>query len=357
MELKTFRGREEFRPMSMKARTLACLKIMLKHSDKDHPLTFKTLNEHLDPLGLAYKNTTSVTAMLAEILEAGFDVRRKGHGESYCFWIENHPLKEETLKKLIFAVSSNPYINNNETSEIFKELNPSINEYQEELFLHKVISIDEVSVTGTYIDKYLTILNAIRQEKLISFKQVKFKHHKKINETTREEIYPQRYFPIAVYTEKLKLYMYGYNRIKKELDSVLLDDMLDLKVVRIGDTENEYYEKMIKAVTVAKLPGPAIEEHNIIYTGPARIWCTRKHLPIFHELFGTPDTPIKKSKYSFYSHYYENISVTDKILYALMSIPPGEIKVSSPQKLLFSIEDYLNKTKDALFNTRTQPDK
>ena len=127
------------KPKSLKLRTLVTLHALWKHSDANHRMNTVKLNEHLRPYNVGCTTSRVLNDTVRILREWGMDVRSKGVWENQGIWIENRPLPDHELSRLIFAVTTNPHLSKDQASDILQSLKPFVTVYQEHLLQGRVI--------------------------------------------------------------------------------------------------------------------------------------------------------------------------------------------------------------------------
>ncbi|MBR4881455.1 MAG: hypothetical protein IKU19_05940, partial [Clostridia bacterium] len=120
------------KPKSVKLRTLIALQALYKCTDEKHGLSGVLINEILKPYKLDC-DMWFVRSFLKDLRQFGIGVQRNGG-----FQIKNHPFTEEKFQKILFAISTNPYLSKEEITDTLNILRPLVTIYQEE-YLEGVI--------------------------------------------------------------------------------------------------------------------------------------------------------------------------------------------------------------------------
>lgn len=158
------------KPKSMRLRFLIALHAFWKHTDKDHRLNLKTLNDRFLPPELSFLSPRSLSETLDAIREFGLDVRRAGRGPHDGIWIENRPLSDRDVYALNFAVSTNPYLSKENAEDILHSLRPFVTVYQEPLLEVHTENDPADNLSTSAIDIFGAIHKAIRTKGNIRYR-------------------------------------------------------------------------------------------------------------------------------------------------------------------------------------------
>ena len=210
---------------SSKLRWLRIMEILIRYSDENHQLDSFKLNDHLRPLGLECSNR--VLGDTARTLrEYGMDVQISGWGNHYGVFLRDSLIPHETLKQLVCAVSTNPYISRHQANAILAYLRPFVSVYQEDLLKSSVLPDVSAEETEGFYAIFSIVDEAIRQKKRIRYVL------KRGNRTPDEDSHRLtrkdggvRFTPKALFYVKTRLYLFGYDHWKKSPASVPLCDI------------------------------------------------------------------------------------------------------------------------------------
>ena len=155
------------KPQSSKLRLLVTLHTLFKYSDAKHRFNNKKLNEYLLPYNVDFKEHIVLKDTVRVMQEIGIDVRSSGYWGSYGVWIEDRPLSEDALKRLVFAISTNPHLSNAEATKILQSLTPLVTAYQESLLQSQVVTSRDDEQSQKLYKIYSVILEAISANKAV----------------------------------------------------------------------------------------------------------------------------------------------------------------------------------------------
>lgn len=336
------------KPKSMKLRTLVTLHALLKYSDKNHRMHSIKLNEFLRPYGL--NCTSRVLSDTVRVLrEFGFDVRYKGEWDSQGVWIENRPLPDHELKRLIFAVTTNPHLSQGQATDILQSLKPFVTVYQEPLLQGLVQPEPSEDPDDSLYWAYSVIHEAIASGRRVRYSvdYTKFNSATQTIETCRE--WETLFTPKCIYQSKGQLFMVGYNNTDRRVDAVNLEDMSSIRMAfKHKDPHAKEVSKWIEKIIPADVvPG---ECRQILYEGPVTFLCRGQYVTELYKRFGAPSGPVSKDARCRTSYAVQRATVTSETLYWLSQVPNHDIRIVGPESLLQAVKGYYAELSTTLLN-------
>ena len=213
------------KPKSVKLRALITLRTLLKYADSDHRMTSARLNEFLKPYGLdcdmrVWGDTIRV------LQEFGFDVRSRGKHYKREIWIDNSPLKQSDLARLIFAVSTNTNLSRQQATEILQVLKPFVTVYQEPLLKSNVEAPQEFDAKKCPYEVYTVIQEAISANRRVLYTESL--DQAPLHRKTKAFLFA----PKCIYQTNGQFYMIGYNSTYKRKMAVDLNAISSIKLAR-----------------------------------------------------------------------------------------------------------------------------
>jgi len=175
------------------------------------------LNEYLKPYGLECTRV-ALSGMLTAFREYGLEIKEKGLWDKHGYWIENPLISSETLENLIFAVSTNPHLTQEQATAILSSLKPFVTVYQEPM-LTSIYS----SINGSD-DRLRTIYNTVHQAVV----QNKIVFYSKLSSPDEQ----LRMLPKCIYPLDGALYMVGYVPIERTIKAVSFDEINEIILYR-----------------------------------------------------------------------------------------------------------------------------
>ena len=341
---------------SMKLRTLITLLALWKHTDEDHRLNTKKLNEYLRPYHLDC--TGRVLADTVRILrEFGIDVRNRGEWEHQGVWLADRPLQDEALEKLIFAVSTNPYIPKEQASEILASLLPLVTAYQEEKLTraHEAVLISDKALADSHLHKiYSVIREAISKGRRVIFHVDYIQYDKEANLPRTRRDAGTLFTPKCIYQTRDRLYLFGYNHPDRKLEAVDLRDIADIKLSFKHNNGSEHNKQELDQLFATAEPGDYVaeERRDIIYSGPVVFYCRGQYVGEIYKRFGPPTAPLTKDPRSRVTYTLEKAQICPETLFWLASVEGHGIRVQGPQEAISVVQGYLTNLGSVLTDAR-----
>lgn len=212
------------KPISTKLRFLITLHVLYKHTDADHRMNSKRLNQYLEPYGL--ESTYRALGDTVDVLqEFGVDVRHHGILNKHGVWIQDRLLGEDDLLRLVFAVSTNPYLSADEADGLLGKLAPLVSEFQEPLLANTVIPVSPRQGASNMADIYVVIHRAICTSQRLRY-------------TTTQNKRPALFTPKQIQHIENGLCMVGYDHRRKEVASICFDEITSVSPVGKRQTES-----------------------------------------------------------------------------------------------------------------------
>lgn len=336
------------KPKSMKLRTLVTLHALFKYSDADHRMNSVKLNEYLRPYGLDC--TSRVLNDTVRIMrEYGIDVRNKGEWDNQGIWIQDRPLPDHELKRLIFAVTTNPHLSKSQATEILQSLKPFVTVYQEPLLQGLVETQQTLEPDDMLYWTYSVIHEAIAAKRRVRYTVDYVKYDKETQSVEKKSEWATLFTPKCIYQTKNNLYMVGFNNTDRRIAAVNLKDITSIKLAfkhkdPKADMVNEWISDIIPQDHV---PG---ERKEIIYEGPVTFRCRGQHVGDLVNRFGPPSGPVIKTARCKATYNLQQATITSEDLYWLNQIPDFNIRITGPKPLVEAVGDYYSKTSEGLLN-------
>lgn len=340
------------KPRSMKMRTFLTLHALFKYSDKDHRMNSRKLNEYLRPYNLdCDQKVLSHTAQMMK--EFGFDIRSKGEWEHQGIWIENRPLPDHELSRLIFAVTTNPHLSREQATDILQSLKPFVTVYQEHLLQGLVEApegADAPKVDDSLYWTYLVVQEAISAGRRVRYSVDYLKYDKESQTVSKQSQWPTLFTPKCIYQSQGKLYMVGWNNTDQRADAVNLKNITSIKLAyKHHDSKADMVSQWIAGIDPqACVPGEAKE---VIYEGPVTFRCRGQFIGDIYNRFGSPDAGIDKDNRGRTTYSIQNAVITSEDLFWLSQIPEHGIRIAAPETLRDSVKAYYERASSALLNS------
>lgn len=342
------------KPISSKLRTLATLYALYKHSDSQHKMSTSMLNAHLQENNVQCASAHVLSDTVRVMREIGLDARSKGAYGKQGFWIEKRPLPDHELKKLIFAVSTNPYLSQAQATDILQSLKPLVTTYQEP-FLRGQVETSKLVQSAQFDDSlyetYSVICEAITAERRIGY-SVDYPRYNKENRSA-----PSKYERAALFTPKCiyqaggELYMVGYDYTTCRVAAVNLKNISSIKLTnKRTDAKLKRVNAMLKDIAPQNIVPE--ESGEVIYKGPVSFRCHRQFVgDIFHR-FGAPNEQVFKSARGKPIYSLANATVTAEDLFWLSQIRNHSIRIVGPKPFEQAVKKYCEHLSQTLLGAK-----
>lgn len=336
------------KPKSMKLRTLVTLHALFKHSDADHRLNTVKLNEFLRPYGLDC--TSRVLNDTVRVMrEIGIDVRNKGEWDNQGIWIEDRPLPDHELKRLLFAVTTNSHLSKAQATEILQSLKPFVTVYQEDLLQGFVETKQTIEPDDMLYWTYSVIQEAISSKRRVRYSVDYLKYDNETQTVENRREWATLFTPKCIYQTDNQLYMVGYNNTDRRIDAVNLKDITSIKLAfKHKDPKADMVSEWIAGIEPQEwVPGECKE---IIYDGPAVFRCRGQYVGELYHRFGPPDGPVVKDARCRTTYTVKRAVITPETLLWLSQFPDYGVRIKGPEPLVEAARDYYTRTSEALLN-------
>ena len=336
------------KPKSLKLRTLISLHALYKYSDENHRFTTAKLNEHLRPYGLeCSRRVLGETA--AALREFGWDIRQKGQWDNQGVWLHNRPLSDSDLNRLVFAVSTNPNLSQNQATDILRSLKPFVTVYQEPVLCGTVDTEQNVEMDDTLYWVYAVVHEAITLRRRVRYTVDYVQLNKETQLPEQKQEWPTLFTPKSIYQSGNGLYMVGYNHPDKRLAAVNLKDVTDIKIAyKHNDRYAEETRRSLEGLVAKDLvPG---ESDPVVYAGPITFCCKGQYVGELYRRFGPPSEPVQKDRRGRATYATTEAEITIETLSWLERIPGLGIRIAGPNEARAAIDAYFEETSQRLLN-------
>ena len=162
--------------------------------------------------------------------EIGIDVRSSGYWGSYGVWIEDRPLSEDALKRLVFAISTNPYLSNAEATKILQSLTPLVTAYQESLLQSQVVTSRDDEQSQKLYKIYSVILEAISANKAVRCILAHTQNVRNSGDIQIQKANGILFIPEKVYCTEDKLFVSGHMGTEQKRIIMKLQDIVNIEL-------------------------------------------------------------------------------------------------------------------------------
>ena len=325
------------KPKSSKLRTLIALHALYKYTDKEHRMNSLQLNDYLRPYGLECSNVF-LSKLIRAMQEYGIDVYRSGSFEQRGVFVQDRPLSEDQLQKLIFAVTTNPHLSKDQATEVLQGLKPFVTVYQEHL-LRGTVETDPIMVSEDLHQTYTIVQEAISSHRRIVFRVDRLKYDKDNQTVEKIQRIKMRFTPRYIFQKKDKLYMVGYNSTKQIFEAV---DLKDITYVSQAMQHTDPFEESIDQFFSTSDPRKLIPElkETVIYEGDATFQCYGLYDIDLFRRYGAPTAPVIRDNRCRVTYTVPNIALTTDDLNWLSQIPGYGVRIVGPESLVQAVRTY-----------------
>ena len=335
---------------SIKLITIVALHALYKHTDAEHRFNTPKLNKLLEPYGL--KCTWRVLKDTVKALrEFGVDVRTPGVRNLNGVWIEDRPLSDPYLNRLIFAVTTNPHISKTQATDILSCLKPVVTDYQEDKLVGVVDTISEADADDTLFYTYSVICEAIRLKQRVRY-STKYMHYNKETQTVSARTNCGDIFtPKSIEQVNGELYMVGYLNRTKKIRAVNLRDIvnIDLSLSHKKERRAEIQSVLDKVDPREYVPG---KRETVVYKGKVTFYCRASLVGEVYSKFGPPTEPVTKDVRGRTTYTVSDAVITSKTLHRLEGVRNHGIRLIGPDALLKSVRRYYTAQTDVITSDR-----
>ena len=330
----------------MKLRTLITLHAIFKHSDENHRMSTPKINEYLKPYGL--ECTRRVTNDMTKVMrEFGIDVRYKGNFDKQGFWINDRPLSDPYLNRLIFAVSTNPHLSREQATDILSYLSPLVTEFQEPKLVGTIDNVPDMEADDMLFYVYSTICEAIRLKRRVVF-NTEYLEYKKITQSIcKHETNGILFTPKCLCQSNSRLYMIGYNNTNRHTQAIDIKDITNIKLsFKISDPNSPKIQKILSEL-IPKVCIPE-EKPHVIYRGEATFFSRSRFMGKLYSEFGKPCKPIERDHRYRITYTVSDAIITPKTLHWLAGVEGHGIRLKGPDSLIKAVKEYYAHTGETL---------
>ena len=210
---------------STRQRIMIMLWALYKYTDAKHPMNLVRLNSFLEPYGLCY-NKAVMKDTLRDMQEIGIDVRTRHKWDKHGAWVEERPLNDEALGKLIYAVDSNPYLSKEQVAEVLQSLAPLVTVYQEERLSVVTDRTNETQLPEAVRRAYMVMHGAISTHQSVMFK----KSFHRAGAQSAKAVY---FMPKRLLLEGGKFFAIGYHHARERIETVDLHEIAEIQLIQL----------------------------------------------------------------------------------------------------------------------------
>lgn len=341
------------RKLTGKLLDFTILKVMWKHTDFKHRINTSKLNAYLKEYGLKCEDrcTGNVIKIMREI---GIDVRQSTPKTKHGVWIEKRPLSDENLKKIIFAVSTNPYITKEQATEILSPLKTFVTVYQEDSLVGIIEKDTEFSCDSNILGHLAVITEAIQKNRRIQYKNKTIKYHRTTESLFEKESSWNIFVPKYLLQKDKEIYLIGYDNKKKRVETINIKYITDVKIPQKKELEN--YE-MITRILEEINPKEHLSGHKetVLYKGNVTFICHEHFVGSLYEKFGPPEGPIQRNTKKFIAYTVAEAKITPAVLHWIAEFEDRSIRLKGPEELAKCVREYCAECSEVVTDLRIPP--
>ena len=335
---------------SLKLRTVITALALYKYSDKKHRLTPQKLNPFLKPHGLRISGV-GLSDDIRVLRELGVDAHTNEGTQAHSAYIGEHIFSDDTLRKLIFAVSTNPYINQDQATTVLNQLAPLVTVYQEPFLRSFFRSEGESIVDDALYWNYLVVREAMRDDRRILYSIDYPKYDVATRTVGMRREWETLFTPLCLIKCAGKLYVQGYNDTDKKADCLELSKLASVRLSQEYNVQRSVVRQKKESIRLYEMPDES--EPKIVYTGPAKFRCFASNLGALLEMFGEPSGPVEQT-YNYRTTYQvDKAVVSTRTLSRLAALSAGGgLQIVGPAPLKGAVEAYYAEQRDVLVSKR-----
>lgn len=214
-------------------------KLLLEHSDEEHPVSRQEMQEELERWGLCAERK-SIYDDMEQLRELGLDVQsRRGKGGGWFIGQREFELAE--LKLLVDAVQSSRFLTNRKSDSLIRKLEglASVNQakqLQRQVYVDRRIKTMNESIFYN-VDK---LQGAISANRVITFRYFEYNLFKE--RVFRREGNRYRLTPYGLIWDSENYYLAGWDERQNELRHYRVDKMSDITVTGMAGRSREGWD-------------------------------------------------------------------------------------------------------------------
>lgn len=335
---------------SMKLRTLITLHALYKYTDENHRMNGVKLNKFLAPYGLQCHQPV-LTDTVKRLREFGVDVKSKGEWDNQGVWIEDRPLSNDVLDKLVFAVCTNPLLSDGQADEILSNIKPLVTVYQEPMLKRSVSAGEAAGISPRLYHIYSVTHKAIQEKRRVQYTLEDVRYDEERQGVYVEPRWERLYTPKYLCRRGEDIYMFGYDHARRQVAAVNLKDVVEARPAfkHAGDIVERALEHMKDIDPLDYIPG---EVHKPIYCGPAEFRCRGQYVGELYRRFGPPEGAVEKDSRCRTVYRVSKAVIEPETLLWLEGIPGHGIRLCGPPGLVEAVRRHYRDASDTLTSSK-----
>ena len=327
---------------STKMRFWLMLQTLLKHTDSKHRMNSVVLNDYLRPHGLECTSRVLKDAMKV-FREMGVDARCKGAYGDWGVWLEEGPISNANLKRIIFSVATNPYLSNEQATEILQSLKPFVSVYKEPLLQSTVENKPHIGLPDVVFEACTVV-----QEALDTGRRVRFTVRSFVYDETSPTGFSEKkgvvvFTPKCLYRGTRAVYAVGYNHKKNRVDAI---DLSMLVKAELASNVRNPHEDYVREVLLSAEPKDYVsgEPQKPIYVGPAEFRCRGQYMGVVFSMFGPPEGVVKRDVRKWSVFRVQEVEIRPETLLWIAGAPGHAVRIVGPDGLTEAVMAYCDNT-------------
>ena len=218
---------------SQKTRILYVMKILLKYSDEQHPLSREEISRHLQEYGIEAERK-SIYDDIKILKEFGIDIENK-RTRPAGFYIANREFELPELKLLVDAVQSSKFITRKKSNELIRKIETLTSVHEAKYLQRQVFASNRIKTMNESIYYNVDKIHmAISQNYRIEFYYYEWTPTKTMQPRKNGMLY--EISPWGLSWDNENYYMLGYDKKAGMIKHYRVDKMMD---ITLTDSDRE----------------------------------------------------------------------------------------------------------------------
>lgn len=237
---------------SQKTRILYVMKILLKYSDEQHPLSREEISRHLQEYGIEAERK-SIYDDIKILKEFGIDIENK-RTRPAGFYIANREFELPELKLLVDAVQSSKFITRKKSNELIRKIETLTSVHEAKYLQRQVFVSNRIKTMNESIYYNVDKIHmAISQNYRIEFYYYEWTPIKTMQPRKNGMLY--KISPWALSWDNENYYMIGYDKKAGMIKHYRVDKMMDITLTNSEREGKNEFAKFDMACYAKKVFG------------------------------------------------------------------------------------------------------
>lgn len=241
--------------MNKKETLLALLKVLERYTDVDHPLSRRQIIQYMQQDYQIEVDRKTFSRHINTLIHFNYDIEGPIYYENqYCYYLNHHLLTKYEAHLIVNTIYHSHYLSSQASDELINRILSTLSIYQErELKDVSAIYQSNQIVKNNSKQFFLnieSILDAIAQQKAISFQYLKYDIDKQLH-PKREELYKVK--PYAVICSNDNMYLIAGSNEHHSIVHFRIEKMIDVEAFstnesfpHLNEAPYQYIRKKIK---------------------------------------------------------------------------------------------------------------